>query len=466
MQCRPAWLESIDPRTKLRIAKSNQHTTVCVEKQAREFAAALRAGLKTRSHVLPFVGRGFSPAVSCQRKGTALHAEGHCRKDHADDHHGLAAAPELVYGKPGHALVSGRDGAVAVPRAVCRCPVGVSAGAGGGRARHRDRRRLPVRRRHRRAELDQLSAAPHERVRHAAPEAGEDERGRAAVPARAHPARLPRSAGDAEDHRTDRPRRDAVCGDLEGGAAADAEAGEVRDGDAGAGGVRGAGRALQGHPGTHLGDVGRVQRGAARPGGRGLPGDPDGRAADPPAGGARHRGRGDQPGVHAEGVQQHREGAAGEDGSVVPHVLGQPVAAADVRECADLQAGAEAAEPGGRGRDHVRDDQLGGAGPGGRGAGDHGHEGGDRGDRPSHAAGGVAGGDRGPGAQGAEGDSAGAAGAVVGLRDGARGDEPAARVLQDGGAGAGHEHREEGAGAAGDRIARRRPEALPDPLQP
>jgi hypothetical protein len=50
--------------------------------------------------------------------------------------------------------------------------------------------------------------------------------------------------------------------------------------------------------------------------------------------------------------------------------------------------------------------------------------------------------------EGAEGDSAGAAGAVVGLRDGARGDEPAARVLQDGGAGAGHEHREEGAGAA------------------
>ena len=108
-----------------------------------------------------------------------------------------------------------------------------------------------------------------------------------------------------------------------------------------------------------------------------------------------YRGQGDQPRVHAEGVQQHGEGAAGEDGSVVPHVLGEPVAAADVRVGADLQAGAEAAEPGGRGRDHVRDDQLGGAGPGGRGAGDHGDEGGDRGDRPPHAAGGVAGGDRG-----------------------------------------------------------------------
>ncbi len=67
------------------------------------------------------------------------------------------------------------------------------------------------------------------------------------------------------------------------------------------------------------------------------------------------------------------------------------------------------------------------------------------------------------GAEGAEGDSAGAAGAVVGLRDGARGDEPAARVLQDGVAGAGHEHREEGAGAAAGRVARRRPEVLAHP---
>ena len=49
----------------------------------------------------------------------------------------------------------------------------------------------------------------------------------------------------------------------------------------------------------------RLQRGAARPGGCRLPGDPDGGAADPSAGGARLRGQGDQPGVHAAGVQQH-----------------------------------------------------------------------------------------------------------------------------------------------------------------
>ena len=63
----------------------------------------------------------------------------------------------------------------------------------------------------------------------------------------------------------------------------------------------------------------------------GLPGHPDGGTADPSAGGARLRGQGDQSRVHAEGVQQHGEGAAGEDRGVVPHVLGQPVAAADVR---------------------------------------------------------------------------------------------------------------------------------------
>ncbi len=51
---------------------------------------------------------------------------------------------------------------------------------------------------------------------------------------------------------------------------------------------------------------------------------------------------------------------------------------------------------------------------------------------------------------------------VVGLRDGARGDEPAACLLQDGVAGAGHEHRQEGTRAAGDREPRGGPEVLAD----
>src|ERR1700745_3283542 len=88
-------------------------------------------------------------------------------------------------------------------------------------------------------------------------------RGRHRVSARAHPARLPRSARDAADRRADRARRDAVCGDLQGGAAADAEAREVRDRDAGARGLCRPGRVLQVTPGPDHGDVGGLQPGAA-----------------------------------------------------------------------------------------------------------------------------------------------------------------------------------------------------------
>ena len=107
------------------------------------------------------------------------HAESDCGKDSANDDHGLAAAAELVYGKPGEPVVPRRDGDLAVPRAVCRRAVGVSAGAGSGGAGHRHRRRLPVQPGHRRPELDELSAEPHGRVRHGAPEAGGGGGGRA-----------------------------------------------------------------------------------------------------------------------------------------------------------------------------------------------------------------------------------------------------------------------------------------------
>ena len=120
-----------------------------------------------------------------------------------------------------------------------------------------------------------------------APEAGQGRRRRHRVSARPHPSRLPRSARDAEARRAGRPRRDAVHRDLEGRAAADGQAGEVRHGDARAGRVRRPGRALQGPARPHHGAERRVQRGAARPGRRRLPGDPDGRAADPPARRAR-----------------------------------------------------------------------------------------------------------------------------------------------------------------------------------
>ena len=69
------------------------------------------------------------------------------------------------------------------------------------------------------------------------------------------------------------------------------------------------------------------------------------------------------------------KGLQSQDGSVVPHVLGQPVAAADVRGGAELQAGAGAAEPGGCRCDHVRDEELEPDGPHRDWRGDHADEG-------------------------------------------------------------------------------------------
>ena len=69
---------------------------------------------------------------------------------------------------------------------------------------------------------------------------------------------------------------------------------------------------------------------------------------------------------------------------------GNPSAAAHVRAGAVVQAGARAAEPGGRRCDHVRDGELERADLEDVGQADHGQEGRHRRDRPSHAAGGIA----------------------------------------------------------------------------
>src|SRR5262249_45589837 len=106
-------------------------------------------------------------------RGDTINVESDCGQGAADDDHGVAAAPELVYGESGDQVVSGRDGDQPVPRAVCGRAVVLSAGAGSGGAGHRDGRRLPVRPGRGRAELDELSAAPHGGVRDAASEAGD-----------------------------------------------------------------------------------------------------------------------------------------------------------------------------------------------------------------------------------------------------------------------------------------------------
>ena len=189
--------------------------------------------------------------------------------------------------------------------------------------------------------------------------AGQGGRRRPRVPEGPHPPRLPRGSRHAEDRRARRSRGAPVRRDVEGGAAADDATGQVRHGHAGARRLRRPGLALRGPSVADHGHQRRPQRGAARARRRRLPRHPDGGAADPSAGGAGHRRRRDQPRLHGRGVQQHGQGPARQDRGLVPHVLGEPVAAADVRHRAVLRAGPRVPEPGRRRRHHVRDAQLG-----------------------------------------------------------------------------------------------------------
>src|SRR5215471_15935577 len=116
---------------------------------------------------------------------------GHEGPPAAHDRHRVASEAELVRRAAGGAHVPGGDGRPALPRAVRRHADDVSAGPGAGRPGHLHRRRLPVRRRRRRPELDQLPAVPHERLRPRPSQAHRRRPRRPRLPARAHPARLP-----------------------------------------------------------------------------------------------------------------------------------------------------------------------------------------------------------------------------------------------------------------------------------
>src|SRR5207247_7650289 len=113
-------------------------------------------------------------------------------------------------------------------------------------------------------------------------------------------------------------------------------------------------------------------------------------------------------------------------------------------------------------RDHVRDEELRGGGPGRRRPPDYREESRHRGDRSPHAAGRVAGGSGDAGTPGAEGHPGRTADPLVRLRDGPRRHEPAPRVLQDGFARPGRQRGEKGARSSGDRGAGRRSQVLID----
>ena len=174
------------------------------------------------------------------------------------------------------------------------------------------------------------------------------------VSARPHPARLSGIARDAGDHRPDRPRQSAIHRDVEGGAALHREAGEIRRGVGGDRRLRAAGPTLQEHPGAHVRHRRRLQRGIPRARRRRLPGDPDRGAADPHDRGAQGAGQGDHAEIHRRGVQPHGQGPARQDRGLGAFVLGQSVAAEDVRRGHQLQAVARGLQHGGRRRHHLR----------------------------------------------------------------------------------------------------------------
>ena len=141
-----------------------------------------------------------------------------------------------------------------------------------------------------------------------------------------------------------RARQSAIHRDVEGGAAHDPAAGQVRHHPARAARRLGRGRPLQGPDRAHLGVQRRAQRGAQRARRCRLPGDPDGGAADPHGAGARQGVRQARHRRSGQDLQQHREGPARQDRGVVPHLLGQSVAAAHLRRRAELSADARGAQ--------------------------------------------------------------------------------------------------------------------------
>ena len=247
---------------------------------------------------------------------------------------GSLPRPSWYTRKSRRAQLPRRDGEQPVPRAICRRRLGLSARPGTGRPRHRHRRRRAFRLRRRRPELDQLSAAPHGRLRpRSAADAGRQRRHRRFRPAtscttiwnrascRGSPARSTR--GDLQyaamlkvaQRMTKKPVKFGTIGpELVAFAVQDKHYKSMKDrilaitdalnaelhdlADAGCPVIQFE------EPQIHLLAV------------------------------AQDRRRRDQSGLQRRGVQPHGEGPARQDRSVVPHLLGQSVAAAHVhRAC-------------------------------------------------------------------------------------------------------------------------------------
>ena len=258
------------------------------------------------------------------------------------------------------------DGQPPLPRAIHRYAVLLSARAGARRARHLHRRRLPLRRRRRRAKLDQLSAASHDAATSAAIR-GRRRPGRGGLwfprghilhdylESRVMPVIIgPVGRGDlqytalwkAAQRLTTRPVKfGAVSAEIVAFASQDKYYKSVPD------------RMLA------IADAFNEEYNELADAGC-----PVIQIEEPQIHLAAARGIQDKvidAGIDGRGVQPHGEGIARQDRSVGAFLLGQSVAAAHVRQGAELQAVAGDLQQSRRRRDHLRILKLRRHGPGG-----------------------------------------------------------------------------------------------------
>ncbi len=146
-------------------------------------------------------------------------------------------------------------------------------------------------------------------------------------------------------------------GNMEGCAAADAAAGEIRHCGAGTGGIRGTGRDYKDLPSRIMAFSDAFNKELHDLADAGCSGNSDRRSSTPLAGCAagpeqRHHAR-----LHAEGFQQHGEGPARQNRSLVPHLSAKSLSSACLHRYI-VQAGTRNAESSRCGSDPVRNEKL------------------------------------------------------------------------------------------------------------
>ena len=262
------------------------------------------------------------------------HAHRHARHDPADHRHRLLSAPAVVRPQPGRPVVQGGAGRFAVPRAVSRRGRRHHRRAGSRRARHRDRRRQPLRPHRRRQVVVLLS--DRTAGRHRGPP-----RHLARLDVAPRPAPRQDPVGGAGGLSARRGAQEAharpagIHRAVEGGAAPDRPAGEVRRHLRPGAGLDAVERVLRRRQGDDPRSLRHHERGVPRAGRRRLPADPGrGAAAPQPRPAGRHHRRRSR--VPDRGLQSPARRRQRRD--LGAHLLGQSEPAARALEGAELRA--------------------------------------------------------------------------------------------------------------------------------